>query len=98
MGSIHTTSVLNSSWLNTAVKKDRKIDVSYYTIAGAREHDIIERTQISLTSLTNLKISSQTTRGTSEGPETSVQKYLAMRIRLFWIQVCWDPIFTCFEK
>ena len=41
-----------------------------------RGHDIIERTQISLTSLTNLKTSSRTKRDTSERPETSIQEYV----------------------
>ena len=34
-------------------EKNRIIDVSYCNIAGTREHDIIDRTQISLTSLTD---------------------------------------------
>ena len=42
----------NFSSLNT-IKKKTKNDVSYETIADTRERDIIERTQISLTSLTN---------------------------------------------
>ena len=75
-----------------------KIDVYKLNIAGTRKHDVIERTQISLSSLTNLKINSQTNRGTLEGPENSVQEYSTRLILLFRVQVCWDPIFTCSEK
>ena len=45
------------------------------TIAGTCEHDSIERTQISLTSLTCLKINCLTNENTSEGPETWEQEY-----------------------
>ena len=69
-----------------------------WNIAGTPEYNIIERTQIRLTSLTNFKIKSRTNQGTSEGPETSIQEYSARRFWLFRVQVCWDPIFTCFEK
>ena len=48
------------------------------------DHDIIERTQISLTSLTK-KINFRTNRVTSKGPETSELKYLMRRI-----QICFD--------
>ena len=41
-----------------------------------REHDIVERTHDNLTSLTTLKINSRTNEGTSEGSETSADKYL----------------------
>ena len=34
-------------------KIEKENDVLYQTIAGTREHDIIERTQINWTSLTN---------------------------------------------
>ena len=41
-----------------------------------RRHDIMERTQVSLTFLTILNINSRTNRGTSDGFETSEQMYL----------------------
>ena len=41
-----------SSSLNTTFEKIKN-DVLHQNIAGTREHDIIERRQISLTSLTN---------------------------------------------
>ena len=42
---------------------------------------IIKRTQISLTSLTILKINSPTNQSTSEGSETSADKYLTRQIQ-----------------
>ena len=46
------------------------------------EHDFIEHTQISLTSLNTLKINSRTNRGTSEGSETSADEYSTRRIQI----------------
>ena len=64
----------------------------YLTIAGTHEQDIIERTQISLTSLTNWKIDSPTNQGTLEGPETSEQEYSMRQIQFCLVHFCSDII------
>ena len=61
-----------------------------------REHDFIERTQISLTSWNTLKINSRTNRGTSEGSETSADEYSTSRIQFcvvcFCLGIIWKVI------
>ena len=52
-------------------------------ISSTRGHDIIERTQISLTFLTNYNLKPDTNQGTSEGSETLAQGYSTRRIRFF---------------
>ena len=67
-----------------------------WIIASTRYHDIIERRQISLTSLSNWKIISRTNQGTSEGPETPEQEYLTRRIQFclvyFYLHIIWKVI------
>ena len=58
---------------------------AYSNIAGTREHDIFERTQISLTSLTTLNTNYQTKRGTSEGSETSEQENSKRQIQVYCV-------------
>ena len=53
-----------------------------------REHDFIERTQISLTSWKTLKINSHTNRGTSEGSETLADKHSTRRIQICVVYFC----------
>ena len=67
-------------------------------IAGTREHDIVERTHISLTSLTALEIHSRTNRGTSEGSETSADGRSTRRIHIYRVYFCWNPVFACFKN
>ena len=62
----------------------------------AREGEIIERLQISLTSLPTLKTDSHTNRGTSEGPETSADEYSTRRIQICRVHFCWDPFLHVF--
>ena len=63
-----------------------------------REHNIIERTQYSLTSLTKLKIDSLTNRGTSEGPETSEQEYSTSKSDSAWFSDVRQYLKSYFEK
>ena len=58
------------------------------TFAGTREHDSIQCTQISLTSLTNQQINSRTNLGTSKGSETLADKYSTRQIWIFRLYFC----------
>ena len=59
-----------------------------------REHDIIERTQVSLTSLTKQKNNLPSIRGPSEGSETSADEYSTRRIRICQVHFCSGHIFA----
>ena len=63
-----------------------------------RDHDVIDRTQISLTSLTTLKTNSRTNQGTSEGSETSADEYATMRIQFHLVYFCSDYVFMRFKE